>query len=135
MPRKNAVMGMRAVFDLKKKGVSRGCHIACISRFANIHLYTRYICVVFVYLKKKKDIRTEEEDARAMSLARANRLRLQIDNGYKVRIIRSRLLVASGDGRGYASAVDGSGREDASCCRCPGALGSGSGGDAAAGRP
>lgn len=91
------------------------------------------ICIMFVYLKK--DIRTEEEDARAMSLARANRLRLQIDNGYKVRIIRSRLFVGSGNGRGDASAVDGSGREVASCCRCPGALGNGSGGDAAAGRP
>lgn len=91
-----------------------------------------WIYLVFVYLK---DVRTEEEDARAMSLARANRLRLQIDNGHKVRIIRSGLLVGSGDGRGDASAVDSSGREDASCCRCPGALGSGSGGDGAAGRP
>lgn len=132
MPRKNAVMGMRAVV-IDTKDVSRSCHIASILMFASIHLYARHIYMVFVYLKK--DVRTEEEDARAMSLARANRLRLQINNGYKIRIIRSRLLVQSGDGRGYASAVDSSGREDASCCCCPGALGSGSGGDAAAGRP
>lgn len=98
-----------------------------------VYTYTQDICIMFVYLKE--DIRTEEEDARAMPLARTNRLRLQVNNGYKVRIIRSRLLVGSGDGRGDASAVDGSGREDASCCRCPGALRNGSGGDAAAGRP
>lgn len=42
VPRKNAVIGMRAV-SIETKGVSRSYHIACISRYVGNHLYAKHI--------------------------------------------------------------------------------------------